>query len=351
MPPRPTSAAQNRAIAIPQRVQQEMAQHMQKTLPANLQYYQKSGGYVPPAIQKQMAQHMEKTMPNHLKQYINPYMQQQVVPQHLGPTPVSPTGLAKPTPFNVRHTPLSPLPNQQPSQVIEPQLAPQSPPLPPEQVPQSAQPQTPPTAAEPYAFITDSQNTPKPPTLLSIFSGKSLAIRIGVGAGGLVVLLILFNVLKGLFVQGFDLPPFVSVLQDQQELIHITTNVIASPGAASLPGPYQNFVTTTQVAVTSSQAQLLTYLSGQKQKIKPGVTSLKIKPTLDTQLTNAIASNTYMSTVQQVMSSQLTTYMSDLHAAYAKIPGKHGRAQLSDEYNQAALLVKQLDEADGTATT
>jgi hypothetical protein len=321
---------------------------MQKTLPANLQYYQKSGAYVPPAIQKQMAQHMEKTMPNHLKQYINPYMQQQVVPQHLGPAPVSPTGLAGPAPFNVRHTPLSLTPNQQPAQVIEPQVTPQPQSLPPEQIPQAAQAQTPAPAPEPYAFITDPQNTAKPSTFLSTFSGKSLPIRIGVGAGGLVALLIIFNVLKGLLVQGFPLPPFVSVLQDQQELIHLTTNAIASPGSVSLPGTYQNFLATTQVAVTSSQGQLLTYLLGQRQKIKPGVTSLKISPTIDAQLTSAIANNTYTSTLQQAMSSQLTTYTSDLHAAYIKTSGKKGRAQLSNEFDQASLLIKQLGEADGT---
>ncbi len=346
MPPRPTNSAQNRAIAIPQRVQQEMAQHMQKTLPANLQYYQKSGAYVPPHIQQQMAQHMQKTMPNHLKQYINPYMQQQVAPQHLGSAQ-----MGQPAHFNVRHTPLSLTSDPQPQQVFEPQSAGLPQPLPPTQTPQA---DVPPTATippeEPYAFITDPQNTIKPPTLLSALSGKSLAVRIGLLGGSLIALLIVFNILKGLLVQGFPLQPFVAVLQDQQDLIHLTTNAIASPGAVSLPAPYQNFVATTQATITSSQGQLLKYLLENKQQIKTTELSLKESPTTDAQLTNAVANNTYMSSLQQVMSSQLTLYMSDLHTAYAKTSGKKGHDQLSNEYNQALLLTKQLNEANTAAS-
>src|SRR5271170_5229902 len=87
MPPRQSHLPQARATHIPDRIQQEMDRHMQQTLPANLQYYQKSGGYVPPHIQQEMAQHMQSTMPEHLKQYINPYMQQTVVSQHLSSPP------------------------------------------------------------------------------------------------------------------------------------------------------------------------------------------------------------------------------------------------------------------------
>src|ERR1017187_6514082 len=84
MSPQQPHLPQDRAVNIPTRVQQAMDKHLQQTLPANLKYYQDSGAYVPPHIQQQIQSHMQKSMPEHLKQYINPYMQQQVVPQHLG---------------------------------------------------------------------------------------------------------------------------------------------------------------------------------------------------------------------------------------------------------------------------
>jgi|GEM_PF-442072 hypothetical protein len=350
MPPRQNNLAQNRAIPIPQRVQQEMAQHMQKTLPANLQYYQKSGAYVPPHIQQQMTQHMQETMPEHLKQYISPYMQQQVKPQHLAPPPTA-GGMEQPAHFNVRHTPLALGPNQlPPQQAVEPQPTAQPQPFPAAQTPSPAgQPQAPVSPEGSYAFITNAQNTAKTPSLLSTLNGKSLPLRFALLGGGLVVLLVLFSIIKGLLTPGFTLQPFIAVLQDQQELIHLTTNAVASPAAASLPASYQNFVATTQASVTSSEGQLMHYLLDNKQKIKPQELGLKINPTTDTQLTNSAASNTYMSELQQVMSSQLTTYMSDLHSAYLKTSGKKGHIQLSNDYNQALLLTKQLNEAANAA--
>jgi hypothetical protein len=143
MSPQPPHLGQDRAAIIPPRIQAEMARHMEQTLPANLQYYQKSGGYVPPNIQKQMAQHMEKSMPNHLKQYISPYMQQQVVPQHLASVPGA--GVAPAQFHPVTHTAPSYNPNQplaRPHETQQPwQAAPQPQQISPTQVVQpSAQP-------------------------------------------------------------------------------------------------------------------------------------------------------------------------------------------------------------------
>jgi hypothetical protein len=294
-----------------------------------------------------MAQHMEKSMPEHLKQYINPYMQQQVVPQHLASAPGAPVG--QPAHFNVRHSPLTLVPNQEPMPIVgggQPSAQPQQ--IYPSQTPQqTAQPQAVAPPPEPYAFITNPQS-PKQPSLslLSLLNGKSIMARIAVLGGGLVVLLVLFTVVKGLFAGSFNLTSFLAVLQDQQELIHLTTS---SPGNQSLSAPYQNFVATTQVTVTSAQGQLSEYLFNNKQKIKPQELYLKVNPITDTQLTNAVASNTYTSTFQQIMSSQLNTYVNDLHQAYLKTSGKKGRAQLTSDFSQALLLDKQLKQAQSAS--
>lgn len=336
---------QDRAAYIPPRIQQEMAKHMEQTLPANLKYYQQSGAYVPPNVQKQMAQHMEQTMPNQLKEYINPYMQQKVVPQHLASMPGGqPTHFAPNLPSQSYETAVQTLQpfkeqarGEPPPQQVSPQL-------------QSPQPDAQPQAADHqgiYEFITNSTATEKPaPMLTSLLSGKSLRLRIVILGGGLVGLLIIFSILKGLLAGNFNSQPFLAVLQDQQELIHLSSEANKSQtGQAALPASYQGFIATTQLTVTSVQSQLITYLALNKKQVSPQQLNLKISSAKDTQLTGASASGDYVATFQQIMSSQLNTYTTDLHSAYAQISGKKGRAELNDDYKQARLLIKQLNQA------
>lgn len=320
---------------------------MEQTLPANLKYYQQSGGYVPPNVQKQMAQHMEQTMPNHLKEYINPYMQQQVVPQHLASMSGGPPANFTPNPpsssFNNAVQPLHHFEGQPQGASQPQQVSPQT------QSPQ--QPAGPPQATDPqqdlYTFITNPTAADKPASMLpSFLSGKSLRMRIVILGGGLVGLLIVFSILKGLLAGSFNSQPFLAVLQDQQELIHLSSEAGQSQTSqATLPEAYQGFIGTTQLTVTSVQSQLISYLALNKQKVSATQLNLKVSTATDTQLTGASASGDYTSTFQQIMSSQLNTYTTDLHAAYAQTSGIKGRAQLNNDYKQARLLIKQLNQA------
>lgn len=347
MPPRQSHLPQDRSTYIPPRIQQEINQHMQKTLPANLQYYQKSGGYVPPNIQQQMAQHMQSTMPEHLKQYINPYMQQNVVSQHLASAAHAPSPN-----FTPAKTP-SFLPNQK---RLDPFQA-TSEHLPPSQLAFSQTPQTSqPTSTEPpqvttspeaqYAFITNPDVPVKrSSSLLTLLSGKSLMTRIAVIGGGLVVLLVVISVLRGLVSGSFNLQPFLVVLQDQQELIHITSDASQpQSGQPALPANYQNFLATTKLTVTSAQEQLLIYLAKNNQKVNTA--ELRYNTSIDSQLTTAESNDTYTLTFQQIMNSQLDTYKTNLVQAYDKTSGKKGRAQLRSDYNQLKLLIKQFNQAN-----
>lgn len=345
MPSQQSYLPQDRTVAIPAGVQQEIDMHMQQTLPSNLKYYQKSGSYVPPHVQQEMAQHLEQTMPAHLKQYIGPYMQQRVVSQHLGSAPAS-----QPPNF-APHGGATFSPNQQFSHPFAPPQAPQPQVIAPTQSLQpAAEPQAVSPQQEPYAFITDPQGPLKAPQQL--MGGKPLLFRVAVIGGGLVVLLIVLSALKGLiFGGGFNLPPFVAVLQDQQELIHLTTNALqpqAGQSASPLPSDYLNFATTVQVTVTSAQAQLTTYLTNNKQKVSPTLLSLKVSTSIDNQLSTAAAAGTYTSAFQSVMTSQLDTYAADLRTAYDKTSGLKGHAQLSSDYAQASLLVKQLNQSSSS---
>jgi hypothetical protein len=331
-----------------------MAKHMEQTLPANLQYYQKSGGYVPPHIQQQMAKHMEQTMPAHLKGYINPYMQQHVVGQHLGAPPAGQATHFSPnasTAFAVDHQ--HAVAEQHGFEPHAEHYQPQPPPQP--QHDENSQPPaivTPPetsTPLEPYAFITNPEQPIKPPISLL---GIKLPMRwLTIAGGGAVGLIIVLSILKSLLGSSFNLPPFVAILQDQQELIHLTTNAAQSTNSQAVLSPaYQNFVATTELTVTSAQAQMLQYVINNKQKIPSQELNLKESVSLDNELTAAATNGDYTSTLQQVMSTQLNTYLADLQSAYAKTSGKKGHAQIKSDFDQATLLLQQLNQASGASS-
>lgn len=345
MHPKQSNLAQARATYIPPRVQQEMARHMQQTLPANLKHYQDSGGYIPPNIQKQMAQHMQASMPEHLKQFIDPYMQQKVAPQYLS----SMSG-AHPTPM-APHAQVTFHPDDQPLHITESHTPAHSHEILQAETTQPAvpQPQVSNPVDEPYSFITNPPSPAKP--LLNPFSGQSLLKRAVLLGGGLVVFVIIIFVLRSLTSPNFSLPPYLTLLQDQQELIHLSTTAAQSSANQTLSEDYQNFIATTQVTVTSAQTQLLSYLALNKQKVTNKEIDLKVSLVTDNQLTASQASGSYTSTFQTVMAAQLNTYLSDLHQAYVHTSGVKGHTQINNDYSQALLLVKQLNQAnDGSGS-
>jgi hypothetical protein len=320
---------------------------MQQTLPANLKYYQQSGGYVPPHVQQQMAQHMQQSMPEHLKQYINPYMQQSVVPQHLtsmqAPRQLNYNPPSHATTFVPDHKFTGPLTDQStkiPSLTGQPETTQ------PEPAASNAQ-QTDPSI-QPYDFITNSQTPKSTPSLL--LSGKPLILRIAVFGGGLIVLLILASIIKGLLVPGFNDKPFLSVLQDQQELIHLTGDALgAENGNANLSLADQNFIANAQLTLTSAQTQLTNYLTLNKQIVTPREQNLKVSTSLDNQLVTALSAGNYPATFQGIMSNQLAAYTSDMRQAYAETSGVRGHNQLRMDISQNALLIMQLNEVAGAS--
>ena len=353
MPPQQSHLPQDRATYIPPAIQHEMAQHMQQTLPANLKYYQKSGAYVPPHIQHEMAQHMQQSMPEHLKPYINPYMQQQIVPQHLATTPggqaphvglqppvTAHPGLDQPVSFDPRHRLQNP---DSLTQQIQPSI-------PAHTVEPSA------TSQDPYGFITEpaaqKASTSLPFTLKGIGGSQALPMRLAVMGAGLLLVLILIVAIKGIVVGGFKLEPFVAVLQDQQELIHLTNSSTQSQASqANLPLNDQNFLATTQLTVSSAQTQLLAYLTHSKQKVTTKELNGKVSAAVQTQLTTAQSNGDYVTVFQSILSNLMNIYQADLRSAYSATTGKNGRAELRYDYNQAQLLNQQLNQGASSASS
>lgn len=187
-------------------------------------------------------------------------------------------------------------------------------------------------------------NETKPPRRSLLPIGSSPLIRVAVVLGGLLILLVLFLIIKGLFGHS-NIPALVTVAQDQQEIIHLTTN----PGQqkngppASLSVASQNFAITAKLSITSAQSDLIQYMQNNGKKVKPKTLSLKVSKNLDDQLTGAIANNTYDQLFKQTMQNKLGEYEQALKIAYKETKGPKGRTLLSNDYNSAQLLLQQLN--------
>ena len=186
-----------------------------------------------------------------------------------------------------------------------------------------------------YDFIVN----PTPPPRRPVLGGSSMLSRILIAGVGLIILIVAFSVIKGLLSGGGNQAAMLHVVQDQQEIIHLTT---AAVQVQSISTTNKNFAVTANLVATSQKSQLLAYLQTQHQKVSAAQVNLKLNSSLDTSLTTAIAANTYDQTFSDIMNSQLTDYEAALQLAYKQTPGAHGRKLLTDDYNSAKLLQLQL---------
>lgn len=221
----------------------------------------------------------------------------------------------------------------------EPALSPEPPPAPPpaplypgNEVQPQAQP------SKEYEFIV---NPGKPARRPWLPGGNSLPMRVLLAGGALLALIIIFIVVKGFFGGGgTTLTSFVGIAQDQQELIHLATNAGLQTNLTTVN---KNFAATAQLSLTSSQSALGKYLSNNGHKVSLKTLNLKVSTSLDEQLANAATAATYDQTFQQIAKTKLNAYMNDLSQTYKLTKGKNGRALLNDDYNQAQLLLVQLN--------
>jgi hypothetical protein len=327
-----------------------------------------------------MTKRLERSLPGSMKQYAGAFVQQSIVEPsiaggtganfgtpaaapHFNPHPLNTQGFQAQNHFQQPGStngvqpaaiggtpPVQPASNPYPTSPVTPSApAPAAAPLAPtpQAPPAPAPPTEPVQPVEPDDFImhpaTDEvSNKHALPSLPGLSGANSLLKRAIFGAVGLVALLIILSIVKGLFSGTSNLTYFVSVAQDQQEIIHLTNTQGNTTLQQNLTSASQNFAATANASLTSSQADILTYLANNKYKKASKQLGLKVSSQLDTQLTNAVANGTYDSTFQQILKAQLTTYLTDLNTAYQKTPGKKGRTLLNNDYIQGKLLISQL---------
>lgn len=330
MPNGRQSSFQDRHRYVPPSVARAMNRQMQR-MPHNMKQYSGSG-YVPQHVENAMAKHLEKGVPDHMKKYAGAYLQQQVVSGNRAPSAPSPSGNTQQPHITSNfqgHYQAPPQEIPSTGQAVYSEMPPQ---------PDMGQP--PSQHGPQFDFI---MNPEQPSKRGFNFGGSSLLIKVGVIAGGILILVVLFSILRGVLGGSSNMTAYTVVVQDQQELIHLTAGASTQQG---LTTSNQNFLATASTSLTSSQNKTLTYMSKNGLKVKPKVLTLKISKSTDDQLSAAASAGTYNATLKEVMNSKLKAYQRDLQQTYNQVNGKLGRAMLSDQFDQASLLITQLNSND-----
>lgn len=188
-----------------------------------------------------------------------------------------------------------------------------------------------------YEFIVNPQQAPKK----KLIGGSSVAVRIGVVLGLIVILLIAFVVIRNVLSSGSsNQTALVAVLSEQKELIRLATDV--QKKGAPLNNKTRNVAITTELSISSAKNELVKYLAKSGQKIDAKKILNPSSSFNDSQLKAAMASGNYDATVNDVLRTQLTSYQADLKTAFNKTPGPVGRELLNRQYDAAGLILKQL---------
>lgn len=188
----------------------------------------------------------------------------------------------------------------------------------------------------PYEFIVNPDK-PKRPSFGAALASGSLFLRVGLLAGGVVVLLaVAAAVISALTPKG-PVPGLTSIVQRQQEIVRVATE--ATTQAQNQDA--QNFVTNIEVGIGSAQQQMTSYLAAHGTKLSPQILALDQDPQTDTQLTNAATANDYDGAATDILAGQLRTYQALLRSTYTQTDNPKTRALLQSNYDGAGLLLKQ----------
>jgi hypothetical protein len=192
-------------------------------------------------------------------------------------------------------------------------------------------------ANNPYGFITNPSVAPKK----SGFGGNSAMRLLAIVGGAGLVLVILAVVLVSVFAKGESPQSLTSLAQQQQELIRIAT---LGEQQASL-NTTKNLAYNVDLSVSTSQAQLISYITKSGTKLTEKQLALKQDAKTDTLLTNAKATSTYDTALQKALAGQLQTYISDVQQAYNNAKSTTLKKTLAANYKAGKALLDQANTA------
>lgn len=189
-----------------------------------------------------------------------------------------------------------------------------------------------------YDFIVN----PGQPKKQNPFTSSSMALRIGLVLGGLLVLLIVFVGIGSMLSSGnSNTPALTNVLIQQQELVRLSD--APKNDRQSISTANANAAATIELAVTSDSQELRSYMKTAGIKVDPKKLIYPSSKATDEQLAASASAGTYNTTYGDILDTQLTEYQASLKNAYNKTSEKNGREILNKQYDGATLLIKQLE--------
>jgi hypothetical protein len=193
----------------------------------------------------------------------------------------------------------------------------------------------------PYEFIMNPQKKRRGLGLSGPGGSKNMIIVLCVAV--LLLVVVGATLMSALKPKG-NAADLIAIAQRQQEIVRIATEATKQVTTANA----SNFVTTTELTVTSSQTSLITYLQSHDGiKLKGKTLDLDASTKTDTLLSDAASANNYDTVVVQVLSSELDSYQALLQQTYKLTTSKSGKALLQQTFTATADLQSQAKTLSG----
>lgn len=161
-------------------------------------------------------------------------------------------------------------------------------------------------------------------------------------AAAILAIIIIIAVVIAFLPQDKTAPQWFALAQRQQEIIRV-----CSLGSRAKYQPTRNFAITCQTGITTSQRQLLTYMSASKMDYVAKQLGLSANAKTDARLKTADSSSTFDDVFLEITTQQLESYSRSLTAQSGITTGVNGREVLTKNQRDVELLLKMVQDASG----
>lgn len=192
--------------------------------------------------------------------------------------------------------------------------------------------QTPATAPD-YDFILNHGAKKSKRSILP-GSGSSKKQRIVMAIGGGLALLVIVLFGASLLFGGKKPQGLLEIAQTQQELIRVSALGSKADSFAA-----RDLSVTTQLTLTSDQADVVAYMKDHGQKTNVKLLNLKMNSQTDAVLTQAAESNRFDEVFTQTIQQELVAYQQQLKSAYDATSNPKLQQLLGAEFIEAGTLI------------
>lgn len=187
-----------------------------------------------------------------------------------------------------------------------------------------------------YEFIT---NPPKPKHRW-LGGGSSQTSRLLLLAGGLLVIVIIVWAAAALFSpKSNNAVSLTAIAQQQTEISRVAGVALMQPGASQTT---RSLAASTSLTIGTDQANLVTFLKKNGIKLSPKQLALRRNLATDAALTAAASAGNFDSAYAATVRTELNAYGNNLSQAYVNSKSPALKSLLSQDYNNAQLLIKQI---------